>query len=139
MGGNQNVMSLSVQSWTPPVLKHPKVFVLPFFTNETHKPNILYHSTSNGQVEQFSLPSFFFFRFIGFVTVGLCWLFGLPSPLNRMQFIFLYYDQNRNGRLEVEEVATMIEHIQQLHGESHKSAMVDAKVPRPIYRWVLLV
>ena len=42
----------------------------------------------------------------------------------RMQFIFLYYDQNRNGRLEVEEVATMIEHIQQLHGESHSSAMV---------------
>ena len=41
-----------------------------------------------------------------------------------MQFIFLYYDQNRNGRLEVEEVATMIEHIQQLHGESYSSAMV---------------
>ena len=56
----------------------------------------------------------------------------LPYPLifydsvARMQFIFLYYDQNRNGRLEVEEVATMIEHIQQLHGESHSSAMVVA-------------
>ena len=43
-----------------------------------------------------------------------------------MQFIFLYYDQNRNGRLEVEEVATMIEHIQQLHGESYSSAMVNS-------------
>jgi hypothetical protein len=43
-----------------------------------------------------------------------------------MQFIFLYYDQNRNGRLEVEEVATMIEHIQQLHGESYSSAMVKS-------------
>lgn len=37
-----------------------------------------------------------------------------PSGQLRMQFIFLYYDANRNGRLEVEEVARMIEHIQQV-------------------------
>lgn len=46
-----------------------------------------------------------------------------------MQFIFLYYDQNRNGRLEVEEVAKMIEHIQQLRGEAHGDAMENAKAP----------
>lgn len=56
-----------------------------------------------------------------------------PSGQLRMQFIFLYYDQNRNGRLEVEEVATMIEHIQQLHGESYSSAMVDAKALVSLY------
>ena len=44
-----------------------------------------------------------------------------------MQFIFLYYDQNRNGRLEVEEVAKMIEHIQQLRGEAQGDAMENAK------------
>eukprot|EP00439_Symbiodinium_sp_Y106_P079637 s1736_g18.t1 len=50
-----------------------------------------------------------------------------PSGQLRMQFIFLYYDQNRNGRLEVEEVAKMIEHIQQLRGESHSDALANAK------------
>lgn len=50
-----------------------------------------------------------------------------PSGQLRMQFIFLYYDQNRNGRLEVEEVAKMIEHIQQLRGESHADALANAK------------
>ena len=55
-----------------------------------------------------------------------------PAELSRMQFIFLYYDQNRNGRLEVEEVATMIEHIQQLHGESCSSAMVKSSAGQRI-------
>ncbi|CAJ1439387.1 unnamed protein product [Effrenium voratum] len=50
-----------------------------------------------------------------------------------MQFIFLYYDQNRNGRLEVEEVAKMIEHIQQLRGESHSEALVNAKALASLY------
>eukprot|EP00931_Biecheleriopsis_adriatica_P055384 TRINITY_DN32731_c0_g1_i1.p1 TRINITY_DN32731_c0_g1~~TRINITY_DN32731_c0_g1_i1.p1 ORF type:complete len:679 (+),score=132.65 TRINITY_DN32731_c0_g1_i1:162-2198(+) len=51
-----------------------------------------------------------------------------PSGQLRMQFIFLYYDANRNGRLEVDEVAKMIEHIHQLRGQSNAddSAMVDA-------------
>ncbi|CAE7739539.1 Upf1, partial [Symbiodinium pilosum] len=50
-----------------------------------------------------------------------------PSGQLRMQFIFLYYDHNRNGQLEVEEVAKMIEHIQQLRGESHADALANAK------------
>jgi len=50
-----------------------------------------------------------------------------PSGQLRMQYIFLYYDKNRNGRLEVEEVATMIEHIQQLRGESPADALANAQ------------
>lgn len=56
-----------------------------------------------------------------------------PSGQLRMQFIFLYYDANRNGRLEVEEVAKMIEHIQQLRGQPHSDAMVDATALVSLY------
>lgn len=56
-----------------------------------------------------------------------------PSGQLRMQFIFLYYDANRNGRLEVEEVAMMIEHIQQLRGNPHSDAMVDATALVSLY------
>jgi len=49
-----------------------------------------------------------------------------PSGQLRMQFIFLYYDANRNGRLEVEEVSKMIEHIQQLRGQPSTDALADA-------------
>ncbi|CAE8591119.1 unnamed protein product [Polarella glacialis] len=56
-----------------------------------------------------------------------------PSGQLRMQFIFLYYDANRNGRLEVEEVAKMIEHIQQLRGKPHTDAMVDATALASLY------
>jgi len=49
-----------------------------------------------------------------------------PSGQLRMQFIFLYYDTNRNGRLEVDELAKMIEHISMLRGRSHPDAKVDA-------------
>merc|ERR1719169_166423 len=50
-----------------------------------------------------------------------------------MQFIFLYYDANRNGRLEVEEIARMIEHIQRLRGQPHSDAMVDATALVSLY------
>lgn len=56
-----------------------------------------------------------------------------PSGQLRMQFIFLYYDANRNGRLEVEEVAKMIEHIQQLRGQPHSDATVDATALISLY------
>lgn len=56
-----------------------------------------------------------------------------PGQL-RMQLIFLYYDANRNGRLEVEEVAKMIEHIQQLRGQPHSDAMVDATALTSLYQ-----
>lgn len=56
-----------------------------------------------------------------------------PAGQLRMQFIFLYYDANRNGRLEVEEVAKMIEHIQQLRGQPHSDAMVDATALTSLY------
>merc|ERR1719191_1652062 len=56
-----------------------------------------------------------------------------PSGQLRMQFIFLYYDANRNGRLEVEEIAKMIEHIQQLRGQPHSDAMVDATALTSLY------
>eukprot|EP00419_Tripos_fusus_P077000 CAMPEP_0172900994 /NCGR_PEP_ID=MMETSP1075-20121228/165263_1 /TAXON_ID=2916 /ORGANISM="Ceratium fusus, Strain PA161109" /LENGTH=334 /DNA_ID=CAMNT_0013757295 /DNA_START=36 /DNA_END=1037 /DNA_ORIENTATION=- len=49
-----------------------------------------------------------------------------PSGQLRMQFIFLYYDANRNGRLEVEEIAKMLEHIQQLRGQPQPDTVVDA-------------
>lgn len=57
-----------------------------------------------------------------------------PSGQLRMQFIFLYYDANRNGRLEVEEVGKMIEHIQQLRGQPHPDAMVDATALVSLYK-----
>lgn len=56
-----------------------------------------------------------------------------PSGQLRMQFIFLYYDANRNGRLEVDEIAKMIEHIQQLRGQPHSDAMVDATALVSLY------
>jgi len=56
-----------------------------------------------------------------------------PSGQLRMQFIFLYYDANRNGQLEVEEVAKMIEHIQMLRGQPHQDAMVDATALLSLY------
>jgi diadenosine tetraphosphatase ApaH/serine/threonine PP2A family protein phosphatase/Ca2+-binding EF-hand superfamily protein len=56
-----------------------------------------------------------------------------PSGQLRMQFIFLYYDANRNGRLEVDEVAKMIEHIQMLRGQPHSDAMVDATALVSLY------
>ena len=56
-----------------------------------------------------------------------------PSGQLRMQFIFLYYDQNRNGRLEVEEVATMLEHLQQLYNDAESNAMVNAKALVSLY------
>lgn len=56
-----------------------------------------------------------------------------PSGQLRMQFIFLYYDANRNGRLEVDEVAKMIEHIQMLRGQPHADAMVDASALVSLY------
>lgn len=40
-----------------------------------------------------------------------------PSGLLRLQFIFLYYDANRNGRLDIEELSLMIEHLEQLRSE----------------------
>lgn len=57
-----------------------------------------------------------------------------PSGQLRMQFIFLYYDANRNGRLEVDEVAKMIEHIQVLRGQPHNDAMVDAAALVSLYQ-----
>eukprot|EP00448_Togula_jolla_P024893 CAMPEP_0170573732 /NCGR_PEP_ID=MMETSP0224-20130122/2919_1 /TAXON_ID=285029 /ORGANISM="Togula jolla, Strain CCCM 725" /LENGTH=691 /DNA_ID=CAMNT_0010896333 /DNA_START=12 /DNA_END=2088 /DNA_ORIENTATION=- len=56
-----------------------------------------------------------------------------PSGQLRMQFIFLYYDANRNGQLEIEEVAKMIEHIQQLRGKPYSDAMVDATALVSLY------
>lgn len=56
-----------------------------------------------------------------------------PSGQLRMQFIFLHYDTNRNGRLEVEEVATMIAHIQRLRGQPHADAMLDATALVSLY------
>jgi len=56
-----------------------------------------------------------------------------PSGQLRMQFIFLYYDANRNGRLEVEEVAKMIEHIQQLRGQPSTDAIADATALASLY------
>ncbi|CAK0830221.1 unnamed protein product [Prorocentrum cordatum] len=41
-----------------------------------------------------------------------------PAGQLRMQFIFLFYDVNRNGLLEIEELAKMIGHIQQLRGQA---------------------
>jgi len=51
-----------------------------------------------------------------------------------MQFVFLYYDANRNGRLEVEEVATMLEHINQIRGQVHTDAKVDATALLSLYQ-----
>lgn len=56
-----------------------------------------------------------------------------PAGQLRMQFIFLYYDANRNGRLEVDEVAKMIEHIQVLRGQAHGDAKVDATALVSLY------
>lgn len=56
-----------------------------------------------------------------------------PSGQLRMQFIFLFYDANRNGRLETDEVAKMFEHIQQLRGQPHSDATVDATALVSLY------
>lgn len=56
-----------------------------------------------------------------------------PSGQMRTQFIFLYYDANRNGQLEVEEVAKMIEHIHQLRGQPHLNALADATALVQLY------
>merc|ERR1719281_734863 len=71
----------------------------------------------------------------GFLAVSPLTPHKLESPSGqlRMQFIFLYYDANRNGRLEVEEGAKMIEHIQQLRGQPHSDAMVDATALVSLY------
>jgi len=39
------------------------------------------------------------------------------SGMLRLQLIFLYYDANRNGRLDIEELSLMIEHLEQLRSE----------------------
>lgn len=56
-----------------------------------------------------------------------------PPGQLRMQYIFLYYDANRNGHLEVEEVAKMITHIQSLRGQPQSDAMVDATALVSLY------
>merc|ERR1719387_3333298 len=57
-----------------------------------------------------------------------------PSGQLRMQFIFLYYDANRNGRLEVEEVAKMLMHIHQLRGQPLADFTVDATALASLYQ-----
>ena len=43
-------------------------------------------------------------RFVASLSLFLCFVFECRRLVWwRMQFFFLYYDQNRNGRLEVEE------------------------------------
>lgn len=44
----------------------------------------------------------------------------------RMQFIFLYYDSNRNGKFEVDEIAKIQEHLQQLAGQPTDGAEREA-------------
>lgn len=61
----------------------------------------------------------------------------------RLQLIFLYYDANRNGRLDVEELSLMIEHLEQLRAEKsdrgpklelRQMAVSDAKGLMALYR-----
>ena len=61
----------------------------------------------------------------------------------RLQLIFLYYDANRNGRLDVEELSLMIEHLEQLRSErpdrgpkleTRQMAVSDAKGLMALYR-----
>ena len=66
-----------------------------------------------------------------------------PSGQLRLQLIFLYYDANRNGRLDVEELALMIEHLEQLRSEKNDKgpklemrqiAVSDAKSLMSLYK-----
>jgi diadenosine tetraphosphatase ApaH/serine/threonine PP2A family protein phosphatase/Ca2+-binding EF-hand superfamily protein len=52
-----------------------------------------------------------------------------PSGLLRLQLIFLYYDANRNGRLDVEELSLMIEHLEQLResGANEKGPKLELR------------
>jgi diadenosine tetraphosphatase ApaH/serine/threonine PP2A family protein phosphatase/Ca2+-binding EF-hand superfamily protein len=61
----------------------------------------------------------------------------------RLQLIFLYYDANRNGRLDVEELSLMIEHLEQLRSErldrgpkieTRQMAVSDAKGLMALYK-----
>ena len=61
----------------------------------------------------------------------------------RLQLIFLYYDANRNGRLDVEELSLMIEHLEQLRSEKvekgpklemRQIAVSDAKSLMALYK-----
>ena len=61
----------------------------------------------------------------------------------RLQLIFLYYDANRNGRLDVEELSLMIEHLEQLRLEKNDKgpklemrqiAVSDAKSLMSLYK-----
>ena len=66
-----------------------------------------------------------------------------PAGELRLQLIFLYYDANRNGRLDVEELSLMIEHLEQLRAEkvdrgpkleTRQIAVSDAKGLMALYR-----
>ena len=68
---------------------------------------------------------------------------GTPGGELRLQLIFLYYDANRNGRLDVEELSLMIEHLEQLRAEkvdrgprleTRQIAVSDAKGLMALYR-----
>ncbi|CAD7940818.1 unnamed protein product [Amoebophrya sp. A120] len=50
-----------------------------------------------------------------------------PAGQLRMQFIFLYYDYNRNGKLEVEELRRLIEHLLRIRGQDTASADRDSQ------------
>ena len=61
----------------------------------------------------------------------------------RLQLIFLYYDANRNGRLDLEELSLMIEHLEQLRSdradpgpkiETRQMAVSDAKGLMALYK-----
>jgi diadenosine tetraphosphatase ApaH/serine/threonine PP2A family protein phosphatase/Ca2+-binding EF-hand superfamily protein len=66
-----------------------------------------------------------------------------PGGQLRLQLIFLYYDANRNGRLDVEELSLMIEHLEQLRSErpdrgpkleTRQMAVSDAKGLMSLYK-----
>jgi diadenosine tetraphosphatase ApaH/serine/threonine PP2A family protein phosphatase len=66
-----------------------------------------------------------------------------PGGLLRLQLIFLYYDANRNGRLDLEELSLMIEHLEQLRSEKfdkgpkiemRQIAVSDAKSLMGLYK-----
>ena len=70
---------------------------------------------------------------------------NIQSPCGqlRLQLIFLYYDANRNGRLDVEELSLMIEHLEQLRMEKNDKgpklemrmlAVSDAKSLMSLYK-----
>ena len=66
-----------------------------------------------------------------------------PAGQLRLQLIFLYYDANRNGRLDIEELSLMIEHLEQLRSEKldkgpkiemRQIAVSDAKSLMSLYK-----